>query len=546
MTEDNLKKMLTVSEENTAMLSISVVSNNAEFAAKVANEIAKVFTEESHSIFNITNVNIIDVAEVEDTPYNVNHIKDLMIFILLGGFISCGFVLMLYLLDTTIKEEKDIEQELKLPFLGIIPTYAKNLEKDSRESGKNKEKHILEENRKLSKKNINKVDELVILKNTKSPVSEAFRTLRTNITFSANTKTILITSSRMSEGKSYVTANLATAIAKTDKKVIVIDADMRKGRQNRIFKVSNKSGLSDYLANCDDKSSDINEIVPYIKTTEIPNLHIITSGTRPSNPAELLIPDKIQGLLLSLEKIYDIILLDGSPSSIISDSLSIAKFVDYTLLVTSYKFTKIEEAKRVIKNFEQVGGKIKGAILNKYPLTKEEYTTSYYYDYEKSVPKLEDISEKVKSVEEFLQEANINKVSKIENIMQEKNIDLDVIKEVSKVNSQISNYSLEHKVDKIDAELSAMKNILMKIAINNNQINSKDIELIRNDIKALKESIEEVKDSKNAEFLRKEIETTRNLAESLVQTQQDNNEKVRRFIENYYRDKNKRERNLKN
>ena len=557
MDVSRLKKMLSVTEENKAMLAITVVSENAEFAAKVANEIANVFTEESREIFSITNVNIIDVAKVQENPYNVNHVKDVVIFALLGVFASCGLILLIYMLDTTIKEEEDIEQELKLPVLGVIPTYTKSYEeteeteddedgsgKHTSDSKKSKKNNGAKKTRKRRKNS-----ELVILGNTKSPVSEAFRALRTNLTFSPNTRTILVTSSGMSDGKSYVTSNLATALAKAGKKVIIVDADMRKGRQNKIFEVDNKKGLSNYLANCSETRVDIEEITSYIKTTSIPNLHIMTSGSRPSNPSELLIPVKIQGLLSVLEEIYDIVLLDGTPSSIIADSIAIAKFVDYTLLVTSHKTTKIEEAKRVIKSFEQVGGDIKGAVLNKYPLTKEEYSSSYYYHDEKNTAKLEETTGgEIKTVKALVEEANLKNINfgirpsrrKYEEL-QEVETHLATAENHPAPNNPI----LEYKIEKINDEIITMKGVLMQIAMNSNQITPKDIEIIRYDIKNLKDTLDEVKDSSSRmDDLKKEVETTKELAENLVKTQQDNNEKVRKFIENYYKNKSKKEKEV--
>ena len=545
ITEAQLASMLTVTEENAAMLAITVSNENAELAEKIANEVAKVFMEQSQEIFNITNVNIIDEAERADAPYNINHVKDIVIFAMLGVFLSCGLVLLCYMLDTTIKEEEDIENELRLPVLGTIPVFEKSLEKKVAKESKEDKQSVRK----------GKDSEIVILDNAKSPVAEAFRALRTNVTFAQNTKTILVTSSKMSEGKSYVTANLAATIAKTDKKVIIVDADMRKGRTNKIFFVDNKKGLSNYLANCEETKVDISEVTSYIKTTKIPNLHLITSGSRPSNPAELLSPAKIKGLLSVLGEIYDIILIDGTPSSIIADSVVISRFVDYTMLVTAHKSTKIEDVRRLMKNFEQVGVRLNGVVLNKYPLTKEGYTSSYYYSDDKTDVKLEEDSQnaEIKSVEKFLSDANINtnsfryidtKDTVVGNVNVNpsfRGLDLSLKgfggNSTGLTTSSENTTRLEYRIEKIDNEITAMKNMLMQIAVNTNQVSTKDIELIRYDISNLKESLNDIRENDTVKDLKEEINDIKDFTEILVNAQKDNNEKIKRFIENYYKQK---------
>lgn len=544
ISEETLKSMLTVKEENTAMLSIAVSNEDAKLAEKITNEIAKVFIEESKEMLNIANVNIVDYAEVADAPYNINHVKDLVIFGLLGVFLSVGLVFIIYLLDTTIKEEEDIENEIGLPILGTIPIYEKKLEKSIKDK-KDKE-HGLKK----------KDSEIVILGNAKSPVAEAFRALRTNVTFAQNTKTILVTSSRMSEGKSYVTANLAATIAKTDKKVIIVDADMRKGRQNKIFGVDNKNGLSNYLANCEETKVDISELVSYIKTTKVPNLHLITSGSRPSNPAELLSPPKIKGLFSVLSEIYDIVIIDGTPSSIIADSVGMSRFVDFVMLVTAYKSTKTEDVRRLIKSFEQVGVRLNGAVLNKYPLTKEGYTSSYYYNDSRSDSNLEENKEtEIRTVENFLRDANINMHSfryiddkalvnhnSIANSFKSKSFEMS-----QKSNSMFSSINnamvgfesgnLEYKVEKIDSELSVIKNMIMQIALNTNQVTTKDIELIRYDINNLKEHVDDMRDAYDVKSLKEELKEIREATDELMSSQTENSEKIKKFIENYNKQK---------
>lgn len=546
MTEEELGKMLTVAEENSAMLSITISNEDAELAEKIATEVTNVFVEQAKEIFNIANVNIIDTAEVASEPYNINHLKDLILFAMLGVFLSSALVFIFYISDTTVKEEEDIENEIGLPVLGSIPVFDKKLENKS-------------ENKNKKESGKKEMTELVILDNAKSPVAEAFRALRTNVTFNANTKIILVTSSRMSEGKSFVTANLAVTIAKTDKKVIIIDADMRKGRQNKIFGVDNKKGLSNYLANCDDVKVDIDELTSYIKTTKVPNVHLITLGNRPSNPAELLNPLKIKGLLSVLAEIYDFVIIDGTPSSIIADSVVISKFVDYTMLVTAQKATKLEDIRKLVKSFEQVGVKISGAVLNKYKLTKEGYNSSYYYSDANLENKSEEKNERteIRTVEDVLREANINihsfryLDSLHNNLSSSANSTINpafkgfamslknsgMSRNPVDIQSGSSNPSmLEYKMEKIDNEITILKNMVMQVALNTNQINSKDIELIRNDIRNLKDNINDMRHNDSIKKLQEEVETIREFTENLVASQQDNNEKIKKFIDNYYKD----------
>lgn len=543
-----VKSMMGITQENQAMIVLTVSNENAELAETIAKELAKVFVEEAQEIFQIENVNIIDAAERAYYPYNINHVKDLIIFGMLGAFLSCGLILLIYMLDTTVKEEEDLE-EVGLPILGTIPVFEKKLEKTI-------QKESSSQSADQGRRKFNKDNEIVILDNAKSPVAEAFRALRTNVTFTQNTKTILITSSRMGEGKSYVAANLAATIAKTDKKVIIVDADMRKGRQNKIFGLENKRGLSNYLANCEETKVDISDVTSYIKTTKVPNLHLMTSGSRPSNPAELLSAPKIKGLLSVLGEIYDIIIIDGTPSSIIADSVVISRFTDFTMLVTAYKTSKLEEVKKLIKSFEQVGTRLNGAVLNKYPLTKEGYTSSYYYSEARIDSKLEETARtEIRTVENFLEDANINSNSFRYVDMKDATLvtnpgptpsfkGIDIFKGTAFSSSSNNtgtgtemSAALEYKIEKIDTELAAMKNLLMQVAVNTNKVSAKDIELIRFDISNLKQSIDDIRGDDTIDELKDEIMEMNSLTEELANSQSSNNEKIKKFIEDYYKQK---------
>ena len=226
--------------------------------------------------------------------------------------------------------------------------------------------------------------ELIVHQDPKSPISEVFRTLRTNIQFmntKGKLKTILVTSTLPGEGKSWVSSNLAVTFAQAGKKVVLIDADMRKGRQYSIFEVSPRPGLSNYLSGIDESNDENHEInlVDYIQETDVENLYLIAAGNIPPNPAELLIAPQMVDLLEQLKEMSDIIIIDGTPSQLVTDALILTRLVDSTLVVTASNQTKKEDLKRTIANIEQVGGKIAGVVVNKILINAKKYEQSYYY-----------------------------------------------------------------------------------------------------------------------------------------------------------------------
>ena len=209
--------------------------------------------------------------------------------------------------------------------------------------------------------------ELITQRSPKSPIAETFRTLRTNLQFmnsQKDLKTILITSTMPGEGKSWISSNLAVTFAQAGKKVILVDADMRKGRLATMFSVNSTPGLSNYLSGVDERGKKI-DILKYVTTTEIDNLYIIPSGNVPPNPSELLASEKTEEMLEKLKKTFDIVILDGTPALLVTDALILARLADTTTIVTAYKSTKKEDLAKV--------------IINKIPIKPEEYKSTYYY-----------------------------------------------------------------------------------------------------------------------------------------------------------------------
>ncbi len=225
------------------------------------------------------------------------------------------------------------------------------------------------------------MNELIVATNPKSSIAEAIKTIRTNLQFSSvddKVKSILVTSSFSGEGKSFVTANLAVAFAQAGTKVLIVDCDLRRGRQHNIFHVENLEGLSNLLIDDVEK-----KYKHYIKKTRYENIYVLPMGIVPPNPSELLASDKNKQLVEILAKNYDLVIYDGVPVGGLTDSIIMADLVDKIVIVSAYKQTPIELLNSTKKNLEKFSDKIAGVVLNKYPATKDHYYSNYYYKAEK-------------------------------------------------------------------------------------------------------------------------------------------------------------------
>lgn len=217
---------------------------------------------------------------------------------------------------------------------------------------------------------------LATIKSPKSPVAEAYRTLRTNIQFSSfdyKVKTIVITSSGPAEGKTTTSCNLAIATAQSGKRTILLDCDMRNPKIHKVFELSNQSGLSDVLIG----SVNFYEAV---QKTEIENLYVLPSGTRPPNPAELLSSEKMKKFLDSLKETYDYIIIDTPPIIMVTDAQILSQYSDGCLLVVASAEADKNAAIRAKELLEKVNAKILGVVLNKLDTKRKGYY-GYYYNY---------------------------------------------------------------------------------------------------------------------------------------------------------------------
>lgn len=215
---------------------------------------------------------------------------------------------------------------------------------------------------------------LVALVNPRSPVTEAYRTLRTNIDFSSvdeQTQVVMITSAGPEEGKSTVAANLAVTYANSERSVLLVDADMRKPTVHRTFQLSNRFGLSSFLS----RQVGLENIV---QETGVPNLYVITAGPIPPNPAEMLNSKSMERLMELLRDQFDLVLFDTPPVLAVTDAQLLASKSDGVLMVISSGKVKREIALKAKQSLERVNARLLGVVLNN---VKRKASEEYYYYY---------------------------------------------------------------------------------------------------------------------------------------------------------------------
>ena len=209
----------------------------------------------------------------------------------------------------------------------------------------------------------------------KSIIAEEFRAIRTNIQYSnldKNIKTIAITSTTKNEGKTTVTTNLAVNFSRIEnKKVLIVDCDLRNPSVYKEFGISNSNGLTDLLI--EDKN-----ISDYIKSTDIDNLDILTAGPVPPNPSEMLASNKMRKLIESISEEYDYVFLDTPPIGMVTDAGILASFIDGTVIVVRSEFIDIKGLQDTKKKLVSVNANILGVVLNGKKAEKDSYYYSYY------------------------------------------------------------------------------------------------------------------------------------------------------------------------
>ena len=209
----------------------------------------------------------------------------------------------------------------------------------------------------------------------KSVIAEEFRSIRTNIQYSnldKKIKTIVVTSTTKDEGKTTITTNLAVNFSKIEnKRVLIIDCDLRNPSVYKEFGISNSNGLTDLLVEEKDLSN-------YIKETEINNLHILTAGSIPPNPSEMLSSNRMKVFMEKVREAYDYVFIDTPPVGMVTDAGILSAFLDGTILVVKSDLVDIKDLQESKKKLVSVNANILGVILNGNKVKKDDYYYSYY------------------------------------------------------------------------------------------------------------------------------------------------------------------------
>jgi capsular exopolysaccharide synthesis family protein len=311
-------------------------------------------------------VSILDPALIA-RKVKPNKKMNILVGIFLGIGLGVGYAFIREFLDNTVKAVEHLERK-GLVILGIIPDML----------GANPKSSI----KKISAPSKGGTDfkrRLITYEDPKSPISESYRSLRTNISYASTIdkkiKSLLITSSQPGEGKSTTTANLAIAFAQLRKKTLLVDADLRKPVQHNVFSHNRAPGLSEFLI------GDVTDLDSIIHATKIDNLSIITAGGLPPNPSELLGSEKMSSLVNMLEAEWDMVIFDSPPIVAVTDASMISAELDAIALVVKAGQTERSAVDRALDTIRNVKAPIIGAILNGASQESLGGKYAYYYSY---------------------------------------------------------------------------------------------------------------------------------------------------------------------
>lgn len=296
----------------------------------------------------ISNLIQVEPAKENTNPIRPRTMTNTLLAAVVGGMLAVGIIFLIEYLDDTVKTPDQVLADTNMSTLGAIA----QIKSDEKTQG------------------------LITQRAPRDPISEAYRVVRTNLSFSAvdeGLTSLLVSSASPGEGKSTTTANLAVVMAQTGKKVILVDADLRRPVQHKLFNLSNNMGLTTSIL--DNRTS----VLQHVQDTPIPNLRLLTSGPIPPNPAELLNSQRMAEVLAELKKESDITIIDTPPVLTVADASILGPQVNGAILVVETGSTRRDALVNAVERLSQTGTHIFGALLNKVKLDRAGYGYYYYY-----------------------------------------------------------------------------------------------------------------------------------------------------------------------
>lgn len=351
MTLTELRELVYVTQPGeTEVIRIAVQHKDPYGAAGIADAVAESFMTNILQIMKVENVAVVDRARVPQEPIKPNKLLVLVGIGFAGCLASVTLIVWLEHLNNTIDTTEDIAEHLGLPLLSAIPSIDPKLNPNSLITVGSEDAAFIP--RRLSKRHPQF-----------SGISEAYRTLRTNVQFYKNERplrTILVTSAIPGEGKSTVLANLAVAFAQAGKSVISVDADLRRPTLHEVFGVKCGVGVSEAL------SRDI-DMAEFLRITDRPLLRVVTSGQVPPNPSELLSLGHMEDLLKALAQQADVVLVDSPPLVSVTDAAILSQLVDGVILVAGSGMLPRKAAVEAVAQLKKLHAKCLGVVLNYAP-----------------------------------------------------------------------------------------------------------------------------------------------------------------------------------
>ena len=351
----------------TEIFQVTVVSEDPEEAEQLANAIAHVIPKRISSIIEGSSAKIVDYAVVPGSPFSPDYTKNTVMGLLVGLILSVCVVVFFEALDVAIRDEEDLQSFCPYPILASVPDmsmtskrgYYRRYYRRSGYYNTDKKKKNVDPERKSANSN-NFVGE-----NIGFAASEAYKLLRTKLQYSfaddRKCRVFSVTSALAGEGKSLTGINLACSLAQLDKRVLILDCDMRRPTLAEKLSLDQYPGLSECLTG----HFEIDEILREFKVGEdCPSIYVVTAGNTPPNPVELLSSAKMATLIAALREQFDYVVLDMPPICDVSDSLASAKLADGVLMVVRQNYGSRIAVQDALRQLEFVNAKLLGVLFN--------------------------------------------------------------------------------------------------------------------------------------------------------------------------------------